>query len=268
MARTLTQPGPERANRLIFMGAVALAAVAAVLVFVALANYGGDSSSPAAGAGTVDVVVASGDIKAGTKISSDMLEISTIPQKSALPGVYANKAALVGLTTRYPLQAKEQLTSAKVGQTSEDKVFAEVIPAGKRAIAIPVSETTSVGGLIVAGDHIDITAVITGKGSQQTDSASTLLQDVLVLSVAQTAQKATARVDANGTPIADGALGDRPDNTSAKPTAKSITVAVDPQQVSLIALAQEQGKIYLSLRPPGEDTQVQGVEVPRSLPNP
>lgn len=268
MARTLTQPGPERANRLIFTGAVALAAVAAILIFVALSNFGGGGKSKTTAGGSVSVVVASRDIKAGTKISDDMLKVASVSKDSELPGAFADKAALVGLTTRYPVQSQEQLTSAKVGQTADDKVFAAVIPAGKRAVAIPVSETTSVGGLIVAGDHIDITAVINGKGGSQNDSASTLLQDVLVLSVAQTAQTVTTRVDPNGTPIAEGAIANRPDNTSAKPTARSITVAVDPKDVALIALAQEQGKIYLSLRPPGDDAQVQGVDAPRSLPNP
>mgnify|MGYP001618204685 CR=1 FL=1 len=45
MARTLTQPGSDRQNRMIFMGAIALAALAAVLVFASLSNFGGGSGS-------------------------------------------------------------------------------------------------------------------------------------------------------------------------------------------------------------------------------
>ena len=46
MARTLAQPGPERANRLIFIGAVALALLAAVAAAIAFGylNPGDDAS--------------------------------------------------------------------------------------------------------------------------------------------------------------------------------------------------------------------------------
>ena len=269
MARTLTQSGPERANRLIFIGAIALAALAAVLVFVALSNFGGDGGSETAGlGGTVDVVVASRDLKAGTTISAEMLEIASLPSRSAISGALTEQKAAVGLTVRIPIQKNEQISTAKLGQGDEDKVFAGVIPAGMRAIAIPVSETTSVGGLIVAGDRVDITAVIDQSSGDKNSRASTLLQNVLVLSVAQTSQKATARLDADGNPITEGPISDRPDNTSAKPTAKSITVAVNPQDVPLIALAEEQGKIYLSLRPVDDNAAVAGLDAPRTLPNP
>ncbi len=267
MARTITHGGPERSNRLILYGAFGLAALAAVLIFVALSNFGSSGSSDSLGA-IVNVVVSSQDIKAGTKITSDMLDIATISSRSQLQGAISDRAAVTGLTTRYPFQKGEQFTTAKLGQTEKDQGFVGVIPAGKRAISIPVTEITSVGGLILAGNHIDITAVLTkGTGTSAVSEASTLLQDVEVLSVAQTAQKSTARLDANGNPITDGSISTAPDNTTAKPSAKSITVAVTPEQVATIALAEEQGKIYLSLRPPGDSGEVAGLDAPRTLPN-
>jgi pilus assembly protein CpaB len=272
MARTLTQAGPERANRLIFIGAIALAALAAVLVFFALSNWGdsGTSKSDTTAKGaTVSVVVASRDIAAGVKISDDMLSVTSLAASGSVTGAITDKAALLGLTTRYPLQKNQQFSTAVLGQAGKDAtVFAAVVPAGKRAIALPISETTGVGGLIVAGDHVDITAIIDKNVAGQVSQASTLLQNVLVLAVAQTSQKATTRLDANGNPIADAPVAGRPENTNAHPDARSITVAVDPQEVALIALAQEKGKIYLSLRSPDDAAAVPGVEIPRALPNP
>ena len=272
MARTLTQAGPERANRLIFIGAIALAALAAVLVFFALSNFGDSGTNKDATASlgaTVSVVVASRDINAGIKITDDMLETAVLPSRSAVTGAITDKTALVGLTTRYPLQKNQQFSTAVLGQAGKDiTVFAAVVPAGKRAIALPISETTGVGGLIVAGDHVDITAIIDKTVGTQVSQASTLLQNVLVLAVAQTSQKATTRLDANGNPVTDAPVAGRPENTNAHPDARSITVAVDPQDVALIALAQEKGKIYLSLRSPDDTAAVAGLDAPRSLPNP
>ncbi len=267
MARSLTQAGPERANRMILIGAVALAVLAAILVFAGLSNFGGGSGNTSGFGSTVNVVVAAGDIKAGTKITADMLEIDTLPRAAAIDGAVTDKSVVLGLTTLYPIQKHDQLSATKLGQSEKDLGFTGVIPAGMRAVAIPVTEMTSVGGLILAGDHIDITAVYSKSGANGVAQASTLLQNVLVLSVGQTAAKPVARLDANGKPLAaDSQIAAPPDNTSAKPTAKTLTVAVAPQDVSVLALAQDQGKIYLSLRPPGDDAPVPGVDAARSLP--
>jgi pilus assembly protein CpaB len=267
MARTLTA-GPERTNRLLLIGAVALAALAAVLVFLSLSNFGGGSKDKAAFSGsTADVVVATRDIKAGTKITSDMLDLATLPVASLVEGAMTEKAGLVGLTARYPVLKNEQFSPAKLGQTEADKVFANVIPPGKRAVAIPVTENTNVAGLIVAGDRVDITAVT--RGSNNGATASTVLQNVLVLAVGQTAAKATTRLDANGTPIPGDNAGDlasRPDNTDPNAKARTLTVAVDPNQVPVIALAQEQGTVYLSLRPPGDESTQPSAANPQTLP--
>jgi pilus assembly protein CpaB len=269
MAQTLARPDPARTNRLILIGAIVLAALAAVLVFVALSrSSGGSSTTTTSIAGTVDVVTASRNISGGAKITDDMLKIVTVPKNLVIEGASTDPSTLKGLTTRYPLAKGEQFSAIKLGQADAVKVFAGVIPPGKRAVAVPVTETTSVGGLIVAGDHVDITAVINGRTGGNGDQATTLLQDIEVLSVAQTAQKATTRLDANGTPIADDSISTRPGDTSAQPTARSITVAVNPQDVSIIALAQEQGKIYLSLRPTGDEPVVPGLDAPRALPTP
>jgi len=271
MARTLTQAGPERANRLIMIGALALAALAAVLVFFALSNYGdsGTKDSSSSLGATVTIVVASRDIPAGTTITNEMTELATLSSQSAVTGAITDRAALLGLTARYPLQKNQQISAAVLGQAGKDStVFAVVVPAGKRAVALPITETTGVGGLIVAGDHVDITAIVDKNVGGQVAQASTLLQNVLVLAVAQTAQKATSRLDAKGTPVADAPIAGRPENINAHPDARSITVAVDPQEVALIALAQEKGKIYLSLRSPDDSAAVPGLDAPRSLPNP
>jgi pilus assembly protein CpaB len=269
MARSWTQAGPERTNRMILLGAVGLAVVAAILVFAGLSNFGGSGNGNSDFGSTVNVVVAATDIKAGTKITADMLELATVPSRAMIAGAVTDKDAVVGLTTLYPLQKNDEISASKLGQSEKDLGFTGTIPTGMRAISIPVTESTMVGGLIVGGDHVDVTAVYDKAGSNSVAQASTLLQNVLVLSVGQTTAKPVARLDANGTPLPpDSQIAAPPDNTSAKPTAKTVTLAVSPQDVVTIALAQDQGTLYLSLRSTGDTASVQGVDAPRQLPAP
>jgi pilus assembly protein CpaB len=252
MARTLAGAGPERTNRLILIGAIALAVVAAVLVFASLSSLGGGGGNGIAGGSKV-VVVAAQDIKAGTKITSDMVTTAVLPDKTLVDGAVVDKQAVVGLTTLYPIYKNDQISSPKLGQTESSACgFRCTIPPGMVAVSVPISETTSVGGLIQPGDYIDITALYT-KGNG--DSASSLLQNVLVLAVGQNAAKPTARLDSSGQPLpAQDSAVVGPDNQDPNNKAKTLTVAVNPQDVATIALATDQGKVYLSLRPPGDTT--------------
>jgi pilus assembly protein CpaB len=259
MTTTARGGNPERANRLLLIGAVALAVAAAALVFFSLSNFGGSSDNTAFSGGTVNVVVASRDIKAGTKITNEMLDVATLPQAGTADGAITDKTSLDGLTLRYPVGKGEQFTSAKVGQGDKGDGISFIVPAGKRAMAVQVSEGTSVGGQIVAGDHVDLMVVVDAReGDQSISRGITLLQNVEVLSVAQNAQKATTRLDANGKPIesdtAAGSIATRPDDTSADPKARTVTLAVAPEDAPLVAVAQSQGTVFLSLRAFGDDS--------------
>ncbi len=264
MARTLSQQGPERANRLIFIGAIMLAVLAAVLVFVALSNFGGDSNTKdnASVASATNVVTASRDLSAGTKITADMLSTASLPAAGVISGAITDKSSAVGATVRVNVAKGEQFSDVKLGQSAKSKLFSDVVPQGKRAAAVKVDETSFVGGLPLAGDHVDV--IVIGKKDRvdptkpekEFPTAFTLLQDVEVLSVSDTALKPAAPLSKDGTPIvaedAVGTTGTRNDKTDAAPSATSVTLAVEPSQVPLVALASEEYKVYLALRPNGD----------------
>ncbi len=263
MARSLTQSGTDRQNRMILVGAIGLALLAAVLVFASLNTFGGDDGGSSVLGTTQDVVVAAQDIKAGTKITNDMVAISTLPKNAVIADVISDKTVVVGLTARYPLTAGDQLSPIKLGQTESNRTFSDVIPEGKRAVSVDVVEKTSVGGLIIAGDHVDV--IVIGKstaanGGQDVPVSMTLLQDVEVLSVAQTTQEPVARLDKDGNSIqtdtAEGSISTRPDDTDANPKAKSVTLAVSPEDAARLALAGQSYSIYLSLRGTGDDGKI------------
>jgi pilus assembly protein CpaB len=250
--------GPDRQNRLIFIGAVVMAALAAVFVFAALSNFGGDGDGGGRSSvlgGPVEVVVASSNISPGTTLTGEHLEVVTLPASGIVEGALTERESLEGLRVRYPVAAGEQFTPAKVGQGTGEDNLALAVPPGKRAVAVEIEESSSVGGLIVAGDHVDVIGVLPGEQLQDEEIPSRaviLVQDVEVLAVAQTAQRPVARLDKDGNPIvsdtAEGSLATRPDGDGTDPDAETITLAVNPEDAPLLALAQEEGRIWLALR--------------------
>ncbi len=259
----------NRGNRGLLLLAVAAGLVAAVLVFVALANSGGDDNSVAAPGATTDTtVVAAQNIPAGTTVTAEMLKTVQVPQDLLVKGAYAETTPVVGEVTRVAIAPGEQLTPAKIGPLAEGKGLAGVVPKGKRGIAVEVRESTAVGGLLIPGDRVDVIAVFPGdhpllalfspfEGSIQPSVSITILQNVEVLSVAQEAQKplgvAARDTDGDGTPDV-ATSGQLPENVDEQPKASTVTLAVDPQQAQLLALAQgEAKKVWLSLRAFGDE---------------
>ena len=269
MARTLTSPGPDRTNRLIFYGAIGMALLAAVLVFAALANFGEDDPAAAIG-DTVDVVVASQDIAAGDEINADMVELASLPVNALVDAAFTDESLVVGTRAQVRVARGDQLAPGKVvGAGDDGEGIAYIVPVGMVAMSVQVSEETSVGGLILPGDHVDVIVVVSGGRASDTGSRGVLLlQNVEVLAVAQNTLKAVSRVDENGEPItgdtAEGGIAARDDSVDEDPEAATVTLALRPDDSPLLAAAQEEGTVYLSLRPVGDDSVTDNTE--RSLP--
>ena len=254
MAQVVAGNPPERMSRLLFIAAALFAAIASALIFVALQSRGGSDGTPAAA--TDSVVVASRDIPANVRLTADMLELKSLPVEAALDDAYVESETLVGLATRFPVARGEQLTRLKLGSSAieDEDDLARVLPAGMRGFAVEVSEVTGVGGLLLPGNTVDVIAVF-DESTAGIGKAVTLLQNIEVLSVAQEAQEpvpAAVPGAEDESADADGAgslLGRRPDEAERQPGARTVTLAVTPQDAQLLALAQERGKLWLSLRP-------------------
>jgi len=264
MARAVAGSRPERGKRVFLILAVLAALVAAVLVYAAV-NRGGDdgaTSSPA----MVDVVVAAQDIPAGTRLTEDMLKTAPVAPETLLQGTYTAVPPLVGYVARYPLAAGEQIAPAKIGLESEDEdALSFIIPAGQRAIAASVTQVSSVGGLLLPGDWVDVIAVFdpAEQGSSSRKQSVTLFQNIEVLAVAQEAQEplppaqTVNKSEEEGETAGEQPLARRSQDAEPQPNATTVTLALTPDQAQLLALAQEEGKVWLSLRPFGEEGQVE-----------
>ncbi len=257
----------ETRNRTMIVAAFVFAVIAAVLLFVTLRSGDDDGASTIASVAMADVVVATQDIGGNTKLTAGMIEVKSLPEAQVLAGGYTTIEAAIGLPVRYPLQAGEQVTTSKVGlQAIEDeKDLALVLAAGMRAFALSASEVTAVGGLLLPKNYIDVVAVFqTEEGD--IESVATVLETIQVLGVAQEALEPVpanlADADSTANDGETGIVGQRSDEVERQPRARSVTLAVTPDQVQLLAGLQSQDdvELWLSLRPLDDnDSGPQGV---------
>ncbi|MEE8347206.1 MAG: Flp pilus assembly protein CpaB [Dehalococcoidia bacterium] len=254
---------------LIFMG-LFLGLVSAVLVVVYLngTSGGGDVSTGA----VTPVVVVTGDISAGTRITEEMVTRKDIAVDAVLAGAYGETTDVVGQVSRVPLVAGEQVIPTKVTATGaaianvEDPPLAYIIPEGMRAVSVKVSSATGASGLIRPGDFVDVilTIKLEGRdegadgsaGSRSQDQiAQTVLQNVQVLSIGQDVTRVEVRESEDGAPV----VGDGGD---ANPSATSATLAVPPAHGEVLIVAETcgssfGGRLVLSLRALGDSSRME-----------
>lgn len=208
---------------------ILFAAAAAAGVFLFMKNVRQDATKPQA---TVDVLVSSQDIPAGTELDPLIDEGSfvtqTVPANVVIQGVITDVYQLRGQRTAYPILEREQISAARLAGTLQAAGGTLGIPAGYQAASVTLEAQRSVAGALQQGDHIEVFGTFTNKQAQTT---RVVIPDALVLAVP---------ADASGNP------------------GSNVTLAVTPAEASLLIYSQEQGGVWLTLLPPNET----GVEVP------
>ncbi|MBI2761644.1 MAG: Flp pilus assembly protein CpaB [Chloroflexi bacterium] len=248
----------KKSNRRPLILAIVFGALSALLVLTYLQSAKKDA--PTSVAASVPVVFALRDIPERTQIKEGMLEVKQIPVDARHQLAMDSKDLAVGKLTRVPIAAGEQVLTAKLAGEVKDVGFSGTIPDGKRAVAIAITEVIASGGQISPGDYVDVIGVFEVGGSPKTDAsgffgdsaggdkakvftAMTVLQHVQVLAVAQ---QSDPNIPAGGAKR----------DPNAKPgDAKSATLAVNPEDAEKLFLAEQIGKLRLSLRPFSDDDQ-------------
>jgi len=259
----------KRRSWLVLAFAVVLGLVAAGLVWgymqqlqqeaerVAQAGVGKAAEPP-----SVPVVVAVQDIPVRTKITDPMVAVKQMPATAKHPNAFAQVSDVVGKVTKLPISAGEQVISSKFAAAREEAGLAFAIPPGKRAVAITISEVTAASGLIIPGDSVDVIGVF-NKDTMGKDEAETILQNIEVLSVAQSIEGEVPPEQPKGPAqqVGDQLKAPQPTPTpvvkaTAQPQAKTVTLAVSPEEAQRLILAQARGDLHLALRPAKEVTRV------------
>jgi pilus assembly protein CpaB len=239
-------------------------------------QYVGQAGQAAKPVETVPVLTAAADIPARTTITGDMLRVARVPVDLKLPQAMVGSTDAVGKVTKLPISQGEEVLSTKLFGDREESGLAFVVPEGKRAVSVGVTEVLGSGGMIVPGDTVDVVAVMDVETNTSGNSANNprfgvdpsnqaqikavaqyILQNVEVLAVAQqlegdpppptTGQKVSGAVTPNS-----NAPQPPKQNTAAQPAAHTATLAVGPEDAEKLVLAEDKGRIRLVLRAHGD----------------
>jgi pilus assembly protein CpaB len=219
------------------------------------------------------VVVAKASLPAQTPLTPDTVEVRDVATEAVQPNAATSMNEVSGKVLSVPVAAGEQILNHRLANPEQPDVkkFADLVPAGKRAMSVTFTELSTAGGLIAPGDHVDVIGVF-NKNTLGKDQSMILLQDVQVLAVAQTTSadqlprqgggaQATgqstnpaqaARLAPNGIPIPQPTPASVP---VAPAQTRTVTLAVDPEAAERLALAEDYGKLRYVVRPGSERTQ-------------
>src|SRR4029450_1807242 len=132
---------------------------AAVLFVVAVQNNDSNTSRGTSSGGTGNAVVAADHISAGKKIEAGMVTTETVSDRVLVPGAMDDMSKVLGQYAANDIDAHEQITPTRIGTLPPASCgLACVVPFKSRGSAIQVKEVTAVGGLLYAGNRVDIIA--------------------------------------------------------------------------------------------------------------
>jgi pilus assembly protein CpaB len=201
-------------------------------------------------ANTTEVVVAKTDIPRGTLVSALLLDKKEVTKDAVGEGALKNVTAAEDRMTLEAMAKGEIVYDRRLAPKGQ-RGLATQIKEGMRAFTIETPrDSTSVSGLIVPGNHVDVILNMTGQMSEEMaeltggGSSLTLLQNVEVLAVDN-------RVESGPPPATVGSTITGP--RAIDQDYKSVTLLVTPPQASILTLGQSRGTLHLSLRHPNDD---------------
>ena len=128
-----------------------------------------------------DVVVMSRDIEVPRPLTPEDLEVRVVSAELAPADAAQRIDDVIGLVPRAPLLRGQIVLTRAVASELPDFRSGLVLRSGLRAIAIPVSAVSAIGGAIVPGSRVDVLAVPVlgrapaGRGTELLSTAATVL---------------------------------------------------------------------------------------------
>jgi pilus assembly protein CpaB len=168
-----------------------------------------------------------------TKVTAKAAKAVGDAAETVIGGVSPEKA-VEGAIVRDPILAGEPITPRKIVRGGEGGYLSVVLGPGKRALAVPITSETAVGGFVLPGDRVDVIQTHEVQAAAEGDSAGakqmvaeTVVQNVRVLALDQTT---TAGKDAKTI------------------VASTATLEVGPVEAEALTRAKAAGPVTLTLR--------------------
>ncbi len=206
------------------------------------------------------VVVARAALAPGAMIDADDLASARLPRRFVPPGAITDADDAVGRIAAVAMPKGTVLTAAMARTPGAAGALAAAIPAGARAVALPVEGAAGLLRLIHPGDRVDLMATFDlDAGGAERRTTMTILENVPVLACDG------HLLDAIAAAAPAGRVGLF--NTRAPVSTREIStlvVAVSPEAAQRVAFAQQTGVLAVSVRAFG-DEEGEGETLPTTI---
>lgn len=228
----------DRKKLVLLLGALIIAIGTAFAARSIFAGGAAPSAEAAAQPTGPRVLVAKRALTAGTIITADALGFQPWPNELVQDAYFIDGEAdmneLIGTVVRYPITVGEPVTQGALVSPGDRGFLAAALGPGMRAVTVPVTAMTGVGGFVFPGDRVDLvlTQEVQGQdGGTGLKTAETVLRNLRVLATDQSTETTT---DENGKTVVT--------------EFRTVTLEVTPKIAEKVAVAQTIGTITLALR--------------------
>lgn len=215
-----------------------ISAVAATILVSILRSGTGDLSSE------VKVLVASQSAPAMYVVTPGLISSNKIVRKTLPEGYLTDPIQAIGRVLAVPVVEGQILTIHCFITEGAGAQLASVLPHGMRAVSVPVSAQSVMGGFLYPGCIVDVLATFSLAYAEREAGqavSTTLLQGVQVLAVQNISVISKPELEKKGI------LEERRGTSGG---AMTVTLMVDSKQAEALQLASENGHIMLAMRNP------------------
>jgi pilus assembly protein CpaB len=233
MAQRQTGVPARAAGFLLISALAALAAVA--IVWRVIQSYQDQLTQVSAPEPTVPVIVAARTLYQGQTIAPEDVKEVQVPPAFVPDTVFHNIDDVQGRVPRERVIAGEYVRKERLAGIENGLGLNAIIPRGKRAISINITDGSAVSGFLNPGNYVDILVTLqdTTAREKQVRKTITLLQAIQVLAV-------NSRLGS-----AEDEREEGQDGIRHQP---SVTLALTPEEVTRLAHANAEGAVTLTLR--------------------
>lgn len=175
-----------------------------------------------------NVVVAAVEIPFGQMVEPQHVKLVAMPRGTAPSDAFDSIEKATGRIATFTLLQGDILRAARLAEHLGGSTLASLIEPNKRAISVRVDDVVGVGGFLLPGNRVDVLATKKTAGNQNEAKSETILEDLRVLAVDQTAST---------------------DKTQPV-VVRAVTLEMTPEEAEVLVKAQTEGKLQLALRNP------------------
>lgn len=191
---------------------------------------------------TVDIVIANTAMRYGEVLTEKNVRVVAFPKESApnngftsIEDLLADGSAENRRIVLRAIEPNEPILKSKVTGFGERATISAQIAQGMRAFTLRIDTVSGVAGFLLPNDRVDIFLI---QGSRDGVTSNVIMQNIKVIAVDQFSDQ---------------------DSNRAR-VARTATVEVTPEQAQKLNLAQQVGRISLSLRQIDEVSEVEEPE--------